>query len=44
MLDIFKVNEYIAEEEAPEKADIHTGEIEFKNISFTYDIDKPKEQ
>jgi ABC-type transport system involved in Fe-S cluster assembly fused permease/ATPase subunit len=27
----------------PLKPNIHSGEIEFKNVSFTYDHDKPKE-
>ena len=26
------------------KADIHSGEIEFKNVSFTYDLNLPEEQ
>jgi len=42
VLDIFQINEYIAEAEEPENSRIHSGEIEFKNISFTYDINKPE--
>ena len=37
VLDILETNEHIKELEKPLKADIHSGQIEFKNVSFTYD-------
>jgi ABC-type multidrug transport system fused ATPase/permease subunit len=37
VLEILHINSQIKEEQTPIKADIHSGEIEFKNVSFTYD-------
>lgn len=44
VLDILAVDQSIKESENPIEANIHSGEIEFKNVSFTYDADKPKEE
>jgi len=43
-LDILEQDNGIKEEENPIKANIHSGEIEFKNVSFSYDKDMPKEE
>ena len=37
VLDILKVHEEINDADDAIAADIHSGEIEFKNVSFTYD-------
>jgi ABC-type bacteriocin/lantibiotic exporter with double-glycine peptidase domain len=37
VLDILDVNQATKEAEEPVEANIHSGEIEFKNVSFTYD-------
>ncbi len=37
VLDILDVNQAIKEVEEPVEANIHSGEIEFKNVSFSYD-------
>lgn len=44
VLDILEINQSIKEVENPIKADIHSGEIEFKNVSFSYDQALPKEE
>lgn len=42
VMDILEQNTNIKEESNPIKANITAGEIEFKNVSFTYDQDLPK--
>jgi ATP-binding cassette subfamily B protein len=37
------VDSSIHEEPDAVEANIHSGQIEFRNVSFTYDSDKPKE-
>ena len=37
VLEILDTDETIKENEKPLEANIHSGEIEFKNVSFTYD-------
>lgn len=44
VLDILEVDQAIKEDEEPLKADIHSGQIEFKNVSFSYDKDLPEEE
>ena len=44
VLDILEVNEAIKEIQDPIKANISTGEIEFKNVSFSYDYKLPKHE
>jgi len=44
VLDIFEVTDRIDEDKNPLKVDVHTGEIEFKNVSFTYDSNLPDDQ
>jgi len=44
VLDILEINQSIKEVANPIKADIHSGEIEFKNVSFSYDQALPKEE
>ena len=44
VLDILEQDQAIKEDANPIKANIHSGEIEFKNISFSYDTDLPKNE
>jgi ABC-type transport system involved in Fe-S cluster assembly fused permease/ATPase subunit len=44
VLDILEVDQAIKEKEEPIKADIHSGEITFKNVSFSYDKDLPENE
>jgi ABC-type transport system involved in Fe-S cluster assembly fused permease/ATPase subunit len=43
VLDILSVDETIKEIKNPIKANIHSGEIEFKNVSFSYDSEMKQE-
>jgi ABC-type multidrug transport system fused ATPase/permease subunit len=43
VLEYLDTDQITKEAENPLKPNIHSGEIEFKNVSFTYDQDKPKE-
>jgi ABC-type multidrug transport system fused ATPase/permease subunit len=44
VLDILSVDETITDPKNPVKAMIQTGEIEFKNVSFTYDSKMAKDE
>jgi len=44
VLNLLEVDDRISEIEEPVKADITTGVIEFKNVSFTYDSKLPLEE
>ena len=44
VLDILEQDQAIKEVDDPIKANIHSGEIEFKNVSFSYDEKLPKEE
>jgi ABC-type multidrug transport system fused ATPase/permease subunit len=44
VLDILEQDQAIKEEENPIKANIHSGEIEFKNVCFSYDDKLPKHE
>jgi ABC-type multidrug transport system fused ATPase/permease subunit len=44
LLDILSVDETITEVKNPIKANIHSGEIEFINVSFTYDSALPSHE
>jgi len=44
VLNLLDINERIPENENAEKANIKVAQIEFKNVSFTYDIKLPKEE
>jgi ABC-type multidrug transport system fused ATPase/permease subunit len=44
VLNLLEVDEKIKEVENPIEANIKGGEIEFKNVSFTYDSKLPKEE
>lgn len=44
VLDILTIDQAIKEDEHPIDANIHSGQIEFKNVSFTYDQESPKEE
>jgi len=44
VLDILEVDQAIKEKKEPIKADIHSGEITFKNVSFSYDKDLPENE
>ena len=44
VLDILEVDQAIKEKAEPIKADIHSGEITFKNVSFSYDKDLPENE
>lgn len=44
MLDILTVDESIKQSANPIDANIHSGEIEFKNVSFSYEQNLPKEE
>jgi ABC-type multidrug transport system fused ATPase/permease subunit len=42
-MNLLTLNELIPEKEQPEECKIKAGEIEFKNVSFTYDQKLSKE-
>ena len=44
VLDILDQDQAIKETSDPIKANIHSGEIEFKNVSFSYDEKLPKDE
>ena len=44
VLDILETDQSIKEDNEPIKANIHSGEIEFKNVSFSYENHLPKEE
>lgn len=44
VLDILDQDQAIKEIKDPIKANIHSGEIEFKNVSFSYDEKLPKDE
>ena len=44
VLNLLEYNEKIPEEETPETCKINKGSIEFKNVSFTYDVKLPLEE
>ena len=41
VLNLLEADEKISEEEKPEPCNVSKGQIEFKNVSFTYDIKLP---
>ena len=43
VLDLMTTHEEIKEVENPITAKLNNGTIEFKNVCFTYDKDKPEE-
>lgn len=43
-MDILTINKQIKEDENPIEANIHSGQIEFKNVTFSYDEDLPQEE
>jgi len=44
VLNLLEVDESIQEEEEPMESYIRAGEIEFRNVTFTYDSKLPKEE
>ena len=44
VLEILDQDERIKEDDEPLEVNIHSGEIEFKNVSFTYDANLPKSE
>ncbi len=44
IFELLEVKEHIHEAEEPEESNITAGQIEFKNVSFTYDKKLPEEQ
>lgn len=44
VLELITTDDTIKEVENPVKADIQKGKVEFKNVSFSYDKDKPLEE
>ena len=44
VLDILEVDQAIKEDTQPVVANIHSGEIEFKNVSFSYDKGVPEDE
>lgn len=44
VFELLEIDEAIKEPRAPQKSDISTGEIEFRNVYFTYDKKLPPEQ
>lgn len=44
VLEYLDTDQMTKESPNPLKANIHSGEIVFKNVNFTYDDDKPKDQ
>mmetsp|Transcript_11075 Transcript_11075/g.16833 ORF Transcript_11075/g.16833 Transcript_11075/m.16833 type:complete len:259 (+) Transcript_11075:657-1433(+) len=44
VLDILTQDEHIKEDKYPVKANVHSGEIEFRNVCFSYDEKLPKDE